>query len=66
MSSSTLEERVERLEQIVDGMRAEMSREPGRDDWRKTVGAFAGDPIAKEIIRAALEAREEERRQSRP
>jgi hypothetical protein len=66
MSSSTLEQRVERLERIVDQMRSKIHHQPGRDDWRKTVGAFAGDSVAKEIIDAALESREQERRQLIP
>ena len=28
--------------------------QPGRDDWRTTIGAFANDPVAKEIIDEAL------------
>ena len=54
MSPPSLEERVERLERVVEAMRGSPVREPGRDDWRATVGAFADDPIAKEIIDEAL------------
>ncbi len=64
MSSGTLEERVARLERIVDELRTQRVSVPGRDDWQATVGTFAGDPIAKEIIDEALRLRTEERRQA--
>jgi hypothetical protein len=64
MSPTTLEQRVERLEQIVEGMQSEAGREPGADDWRATVGVFANDPRAREIINEALQLREDERKQS--
>ena len=66
MSDESLEQRVTRLEKIVEEMRREMHRppgQPGRDDWRTTIGAFANDPIAKEMSDEALRLREEERRQ---
>jgi hypothetical protein len=65
MSSLSIEERVERLERIVDKLQISASDEPGRDDWQSTIGMFAGDPYAKEIIDEALRLREEERRQAR-
>jgi hypothetical protein len=68
MSEETIEQRVERLERTVEEMRREMHRppgQPGRDDWRMTIGAFANDPIAKEMIDEALRLREDERRQFR-
>jgi hypothetical protein len=68
MSEASIEQRLERLERIVSEMRQAMVRrpgEPGRDDWRRTIGAFAGDPIAKEIIDEALRIREEDRQNSR-
>ncbi len=64
MSPPSLEERVERLERIVEAMRRSPVSGPGQDDWRATVGAFADDPIAKEIIDEALRMREEERTQA--
>jgi hypothetical protein len=63
MTSTTLEQRLERLERIVEEMRRSALREPGRDDWQATIGMFADDPVAKEIIDEALRIREEERRQ---
>jgi len=68
MSEATIEQRLERLEQLVEELRQQVSRkpgQPGRDDWRRTIGAFAGDPVAKEIIDEALRIREEQRRQVR-
>ena len=63
MPPTTLEQRVDRLERIVEELRSEKLREPGRDDWRATIGAFSSDPVAKEIIDEALRLREAERQQ---
>jgi hypothetical protein len=63
MQPTSLEQRVQRLEQIVGELRSEARGEPGRDDWRKTIGAFADDPLAKEVIEEALRLREKERKQ---
>jgi hypothetical protein len=57
---------LERLERTVEEIRREMRRphgRTGRGDWRTTIGMFANDPVAKEIIDEALRLREEERRQ---
>jgi hypothetical protein len=51
------------LEHIVEEMRKTALREPGRDDWQATIGMFADDPVAKEVIDEALRIREDERRQ---
>ncbi len=68
MSQATIEERVTRLEQLVDQLiqLKSQSPEPGRDDWQKTFGMFAGDPVMKEIIEAGRRIREEDRRQVAP
>jgi hypothetical protein len=63
MSPTTLEQRIERLERIVSELQTQPRRDPGKDDWRTTIGAFSGDPLAKEIIDEALQLRENERRQ---
>jgi hypothetical protein len=58
----------QRLERIVEELRQAVLRkpgQPGRDDWRRTIGMFANDPIAKEIIDEALKIREEERQRAR-
>lgn len=67
MSQNTIEERVTRLEQLIDQLLTKPpTSEPGRDDWRRTFGMFAGDPVMKEIIDAGQRVREEDRRQSEP
>ncbi len=65
MPPASLEERIERLERIVEELRSQRASGPGRDDWRGTIGAFSGDPLAKEIIDEALQLRETERQQQR-
>jgi hypothetical protein len=57
---------VERLERLVDELRAAERHERGRDDWQTTIGMFSNDPPAKEVIDESLRLREEERRQLRP
>lgn len=47
------------------GKRVRLSVQPGRDDWRATVGAFANDPIAHEIIDESLRLREDRRQVGR-
>ena len=65
MSQATIEERVTRLERLVDQLLRPKpaATQPGRDDWQKTFGMFAGDPVMKEIIEAGQRIREEDRRQ---
>jgi tetrahydromethanopterin S-methyltransferase subunit B len=66
MAPTTIEERVSRLEQLVDQLvgAKPASSQPGRDDWQKTIGMFAGDPVMKEIIEAGRQIREDDRRQA--
>jgi hypothetical protein len=59
-----LEQRVERLERIVEKLQTLWNAQPGPDEWRSTIGMFAGDSIAKVIIDAALQARADERKQA--
>jgi hypothetical protein len=67
MSHETLEERVAALEQEVARLtqQKQPDDEPGRDDWKSTVGMFANDPIMKEIDEEARKIREEDRRRTR-
>ena len=65
MGTGDLEQRVARLEQVVEEMGRGALREPGCDDWRSSVGMLSGNPAAKEIIDEALRLREEERRQAK-
>jgi hypothetical protein len=64
MTPVALEQRVERLERIVEEMRHDSNRAPGQNDWRTTVGAFSNDSVADEIIEESLQIRENERRQN--
>ena len=66
MTQASIEERVSRLEHLVDQLlRAGVpTSQPGRDEWQKTFGMFAGDPVMKEIIDAGRRIREEDRRQA--
>lgn len=69
MSQATLEERVSRIERLLDQLlktKTPKSEQPGRDDWQQTFGMFAGDPVMKEIIDAGQRIREEDRRQVTP
>jgi hypothetical protein len=64
MTQGTVEERLDRLEKLVDKVLNRLPSESHRrKDWRKTVGMFDGDPIIKEVIDGALRSREEEREQ---
>ena len=67
MSQVPLEERVSRLEQLYDDwLRGQPDfREPRRDDWLKTVGMFADDPVMKEIIEEGRRVRAQDREQTR-
>jgi hypothetical protein len=66
MSPIDFEQRIERLERIVEELRSSPRRKPGPDDWRTTVGAFSNDPRAKEILDEALQLREDERQSPSP
>ena len=62
MSQGTVEERLDRLEKVVEGVVHELSNvESRKKDWRGTIGMFDGDPVMGEIIDDALRAREQER-----
>jgi hypothetical protein len=66
MSQQTLEERVAALEKEVAQLVSKLrSDEPGRDDWKLTLGMFANDPIMKEIDKEALKIRAADRRRAR-
>lgn len=64
MAQGTVEERLERLERLVDSVLDRLSREQTpRKDWRRTIGMFDDDPVMKDVIEGALHRREEERKQ---
>jgi hypothetical protein len=66
MLQVSLEERVTRLEQLYEDWFSGQPdrREPGRDDWLKSVGMFARDPMMKEIIDEGRRVREQDRQQT--
>lgn len=66
MSSQTLEERVEKLERAIVQLMAAKPKEPGRDDWKKTVGMFpADDPVMNQIHEEGRKIREADRERAR-
>lgn len=59
--AATLDERLARVEQLVEEL-VRKSNSPERSkDWRRTVGMFDGDPVMKEIIEAGRRIREQDR-----
>ena len=66
MSPATIEDRVTRLEQLMDQVLPNKlpPSQPGRDDWQRTFGMFAGDPVMREIIEAGRHIREQDRQQA--
>lgn len=62
--AATLDERLARVEQLVEEL-VRKSNSPERSkDWRRTVGMFDGDPVMKEIIEAGRRIREQDRVES--
>lgn len=66
MAEAAIEDRVTRLEHLVDQLvqAKPTCAMPGRDDWLGTFGMFAGDSVMKEIIDAGKRIREENRQQA--
>ncbi len=66
MSMVSIEERVTKLEGLVDELRERRASAdiPWRDDWRSTVGMFADDDVMQEILDEAQRIREADRRQA--
>ena len=64
--AATLDERMARVEQLVDELVLKSEHPTRTKDWRRTVGMFDGDPVMKEIIDAGRRIREEDRRQAHP
>ena len=62
MTKGTVEERLDRLEKLMDQILGRLSSNKPRDkDWRRTVGMFDDDPIIRDIIDGALRSRDDER-----
>jgi hypothetical protein len=60
----TLEERVTKLEKLVDELMHKTETSVRKKDWRRTIGMFEGDPVMKEIIEEGRRIREADRRQA--
>jgi len=60
MATSSLEDRVKRLEALYAALATSAKR--GKKDWRRTLGMFTGDEIMKRIDENALKYRKEDRR----
>jgi hypothetical protein len=65
MSEQSLEERVAALEQRVAELSAALANGAPKNDWRSTLGLFAGDEVMKRICDYALEYRERDREKAR-
>ena len=61
MPEATLEERVIKLERLVDTLLQRVDVSEHKKDWRRTAGLFDGDPLMKEIIEEGQRIREEDR-----
>ena len=61
----TLEERLARVEQLLDDLIRKSERPKREKDWRRTVGMFDDDPVMKEIIDEGRRIREEDRQAPR-
>jgi len=67
MSPQQIEQRLARLESRVEKLQAELSATKRRaKDWRSTAGAFTDDPGMQEILKVAMQLREEDRKRTRP
>jgi hypothetical protein len=62
---ATLEERVTKLERLVDMLLQRVDVSVRKKDWRRTAGMFDGDPLMREIIEEGQRVREEDRRKTR-
>lgn len=64
MPEATLEERVVKLERLVEMVLQHMDVSVRKKDWRRTAGMFDGDPLIREIIEEGQRVREEDRRKT--
>ena len=61
---ATLEERVIKLERLVDILLQRVDIPVRKKDWRRTAGMFDGDPLMREIIEEGQRVREKDRRKT--
>lgn len=64
MPEGTLEERVTKLEHLIDILLQRPEQPTRKKDWRRTTGMFDDDPLMKEIIEEGQRLREEDRRKA--
>ena len=65
MAETMLEKRVAALEKKVAELTERALSPPVREDWRSTVGMFAGNALMKEIDEEGRRIREADREQAR-
>lgn len=61
MSEPSLEDRVVKLEKLLDSVVQNLDSAGRQKDWRRTAGMFDGDPLMKEIIDEGQRIRQEDR-----
>ncbi len=66
MPETTLEDRVVKLEQLMDTVLQRVDIATRKKDWRRTSGMFDNDPLIKEIIAEGQRVRAEDRRKTSP
>jgi len=64
MSEPSLEERIVKLEKMMDTVLQNLNISAPKKDWRRTAGMFDGDPVMQEIIEEGQRIREEDRRKT--
>ncbi|MGO9467877.1 MAG: hypothetical protein ACLQIB_27325 [Isosphaeraceae bacterium] len=65
MPRATLEQRVAELERQVAALLASDGGTARAKDWRRTLGAFTGDDLMKQIFAEGRKIREAERKRAR-
>ena len=65
MARATLQQRVAELDKQVALLLANDGRAARAKDWRRTLGAFTGDDVMKQIFAEGKKIREAERKRAR-
>jgi hypothetical protein len=66
MSRPSLEERVTVLEKQVGALLASREVKRGLKDWRRTIGAFTGDDLMKQVFEEGRKIRNADRKRTKP
>lgn len=64
MPETSLEERVVKLEKLVDTLWQQVGLSARKKNWRRTAGMFDDDPLMKEIIEEGQRVRAADRRKT--